>query len=79
MNFLDSYYFIIQDKSLQVQKIKKPALKRRLYFGKWDFLASSIKNSYISGNNFKAPSLKKFLMFFSYFIRVSKNKYIHSL
>ena len=32
-------------------------------------LSPSLKNSYISGGNFKVSSLKKFLIFFSYFFK----------
>ena len=44
-----------------------------LYFGKWNFLATSLKNSYISGANFKVPSSKKSSYIFLIFL---KNKFI---
>ena len=46
---------------------KKQHLKSFLYFGKWNFLASRLKTSYISGGNFIVPSLRKFLVFFLFF------------
>ena len=41
--------------------------KNVLYFGKWKFLTSRLKNSYISGDNFKVSSLKNFFCFFFLF------------
>ena len=37
---------IFQEETCRVQKIKKPTVKNILYFGQWDFLAPSLKNSY---------------------------------
>ena len=51
---------IFQEKTFQ-------ALKKIILFQEIDFLASSLKNCYILGGNFKVPSLKKFLIFFLFF------------
>ena len=55
-------------------KIKISYIKKKIfYFGKWNFFAPSLKNSYIARKNFKTPSLRKFLKFFLFFF---KNKFI---
>ena len=60
-------FLLFQEETFRAQKIKKTRRKMFIYFGKWNFLAPSLKNSYISGGNFKVPSLQKIIIFFPYF------------
>ena len=39
--------------------MKKKLFKNFLYFGKWNFVGQTLKNSYISRGNFKVSFLKK--------------------
>ena len=57
-----------------VLKIKISYIKKKIfYFGKWNFFAPSLKNSYIARKNFKSQSLRNFLKFFLFFL---KNKFV---
>ena len=51
----------------KLEKLKKHSEKNCLYFGKWSFLAPSLKNSYLfiffSGGNLQCPKNKNFLYF----------------
>ena len=63
-----------QEGTSRAQKIKKFTLKKFSLFEKMELSRRKLKkNSYISGRNFKVPSLKKFLIFFLIFL---KNEFI---
>ena len=42
-----AYQTHVQERTFQARKIKKTLRKNFLYFGKWSFLAPSLKNSYL--------------------------------
>ena len=55
---------IFQKRTFLAQKIKKHALKKLLYFGKWNFPALGSKNLYFGKWNFLIfPPKKVFLIF----------------
>ena len=59
-----------QEGTSRAQKIKKFTLKKFSLFEKMELSRRKLKkNSYISGRNFKVPSLKKFLIFFLIFLK----------
>ena len=63
-----------QEGTSRAQKIKKFTLKKFSLFEKMELSRRKLKkHSYISGRNFKVPSLKKFLIFFLIFL---KNEFI---
>ena len=52
------FFLYFREKFSKFKKLKKQTLKKNfLYFGKWNFLAPSLKNSYISEGSLKVPSL----------------------
>ena len=52
-----------QEATFRARKIKKSTLKKFLCLGKWNFLAPSLKESYISGGHLQSLENKKFLSF----------------
>ena len=53
----------ISGRNFQVQKMKKKLLKCFLYFGKWNFLATSSKSSLYFRKELAKPENKKFHIF----------------
>ena len=62
-----AYQTHVQERTFQAQKIKKTLRKNCLYFGKWSFLAPSLKNSYLFifffRREFAMSEKQKFLIF----------------
>ena len=59
-NYLASYFSIFQKETFRAQKIlKNPLRKFFLYFGKWNFLALSLKNSYFQEGTCKTRKTNK--------------------
>ena len=68
-------FLILQEVTLRPRKIKIPTLKKSK---KMKLSRPKFEISYILGENFKVPSLKIFLIFFPDFLRVFKNRFMHS-
>ena len=63
-----------QEGTFRAQKKKKKTLQKNLlYFSKWNFLATSLKNTYISERNFLAIlfSFRKEFIHLHFFMRIS--------